>query len=76
MMADGQDEFVGRAELAQRLGVHARTIHRLVARGELPSPCMGASGRPRWLWSYVIEHCRKRHKQEAQLDERTQRKFA
>ena len=75
-MVDGHDELVDQVELAHRIGVHPRTVRRLVARGELPRPCMGTSGRPRWLWSYVIEYCRRRHHQEAQLDKRTRRKMA
>ena len=75
-MVGGLDEFVDQVQLGERLGIHPRTVRRLVARGELPGPCMGVSGKPRWLWSYVIEYCRKRHNQEVQLDKRTQRKLA
>lgn len=62
------NEFVDRGELARRLGVHERTIHRMVSRGELPQPCVGAGGRPRWLWSFVLEHCRKQHHTAARID--------
>ena len=62
------DEFIDRGELARRLGVHERTIRRMVARGELPRRCVGAGGRPRWLWRYVLEHCRKQHHQAVRLD--------
>jgi len=62
------DEFVDRGGLAQRLGVHERTIRRMVARGELPRPCVGAGGCPRWLWSFVLEHCRKQHHSTVRID--------
>ena len=62
------EEFIDRAELARRLGVHERTIRRMVARGELPRPCVGAGGCPRWLWSFVLEHCRKQHYHTVKLD--------
>ena len=62
------EEFVDRSELARRLGVHERTIRRMVARGELPRPCVGIGGRPRWLWSYVLDHCRRQHHQAVRLD--------
>ncbi len=62
------EEFIDRSELARRLGVHERTVRRMVMRGELPRPCVGAGGRPRWLWSFVLEHCRKQHHQAIRLD--------
>ena len=69
------DEFVDRAELARRLGVHVRTIRRMVERGELPSPCLSAGGRPRWLWSYVLDYCHQRHKSAVTVDRRMRRKL-
>lgn len=68
-------DIVDRDELARRLDLHPRTVRRMVARGELPGPCLGAGGRPRWLWSYVVEHCRKRHQREDDLDRRKNRKL-
>ena len=62
------DEFIDRAELARRLCVHERTIRRMMERGELPRPCVGDGGRPRWLWGYVLEHCRKHHENTAKID--------
>ena len=67
--------FVDRAELARRLDVHPRTVRRMVDRGELPKPCLSAGGRPRWLWSHVVEYCRKRHLREEDLDRRRHRKL-
>jgi hypothetical protein len=68
-------DIVDRTELARRLDLHPRTIQRMVDRGELPRPCLSAGGRPRWLWSYVVEHCRKRHQREEELDRRRRRKL-
>jgi excisionase family DNA binding protein len=68
-------DIIDRDELARRLEVHPRTVQRMVARGELPRPCLGAGGRPRWLWSYVVEYCRKRHERDEELDRRRHRKL-
>jgi len=68
-------EFVDRTEMARKLGVHTRTIGRMVERGELPRPCLSAGGRPRWLWSHVVEYCQKRHQREDDLGRRRQRKL-
>ena len=62
---DSDDQFLDKSELAHRLAIHERTVSRMVDRGELPQPCMGHGGRPRWLWSFVLEYCRKRHEQQA-----------
>ncbi len=62
------DDFVDRTELARRLKVHERTIRRMVERGELPRPCLGGGGRPRWLWCYVLEHCQRHHEKTAKSD--------
>ncbi len=69
------DDFVDRVELARRLQVHPRTVRRMVDRGELPPPCLGAGGRPRWLWTHVVAHCQKRHLREEDLDRRRNRKL-
>ncbi len=61
-------EFIDRAELDRGLRVHEPTIRRMVERGELPRPCVGDGGRPRWLWGYVLEHCRKHHENSARID--------
>lgn len=66
--------LVGRAELARRLGVAKRTVDRMVRRGELPKPCLGAGGRPRWLWDFVIEFLWRRHAWESKLDARVKHK--
>ena len=62
-------EIVGRDALARRIGVDVRTVDRMVGRQELPRPCVGHGGRPRWLWSYVVEFLRKRHERQADLDQ-------
>ncbi|MBU0719301.1 MAG: hypothetical protein KJ749_13715 [Planctomycetes bacterium] len=67
--------FVDRGELAHRLDVHPRTVRRMVNRGELPKPCLSASGRPRWLWAHVVAYCQKRHLREEDLDRRRNRKL-
>ena len=69
------DSIVDRAELAARLQVDARTVSRMVARGELPGPCLGAGGRPRWLWSFVLEHLRRRHASQEQVEKRLKSKL-
>ncbi len=69
------DSIVDRAELAARLQVDARTVSRMVARGELPGPCLGAGGRPRWLWGYVVDFLRNQHECSTRLDRRTQEKL-
>ena len=75
-MADPSDnDIIDRDELARRLDLHSRTVRRMVARGELPRPCLSAGGRPRWLWSFVVEHCRKQHEREDALDRRKSRKL-
>jgi hypothetical protein len=68
-------ELIDRNELARRLNLHTRTVRRMVSRCELPKPCLSTGGRPRWLWSHVIEHCRKRHLHEDDLDRRRRRKL-
>jgi len=67
--------FVDRAELARRLGVHPRTVRRMVDRGELPKPCLSAGGRPRWLWTHVVAYCQKRHLREEDLNRRRNHKL-
>jgi hypothetical protein len=69
------EDFVGLAELARRLDLSTRTVSRMVTRGELPKPCLGIGGRPRWLWRFVIEHCYHRHQRDRQLDRRMNRKL-
>ena len=67
--------FIGKDELAGRLNVHARTVSRMVERGELPRPCMSDGGRPRWLWSFVVEFCHERHMKQAKLEQKLKRKL-
>ena len=67
------DDLLDRIALAERLGLHPRTVQRMVSRGELPRPCLSAGGRPRWLWSYVLDYCRRRHQREDELDRRQSR---
>ena len=69
-------ELVDRACLALRLGVDVRTVSRMVNRRELPRPCLGEGGRPRWLWEFVVEFCRKRHEQNAKVDARMRGKLS
>jgi excisionase family DNA binding protein len=66
--------FIDRDELAQRLNLHPRTVQRMIARGELPRPCLSVGGRPRWLWSYVLEFCRQRHEHDEGLGRRRRQK--
>jgi len=68
-------EFINRTELARKLGVHTRTIGRMVERGELPRPCLSAGGRPRWLWSHVVNYCQKRHQREDDLNRSRKQKL-
>ncbi|MCO6438636.1 MAG: hypothetical protein J5J06_16205 [Phycisphaerae bacterium] len=68
-------EFVDRAELARRLGVHERTIRRIVERGELPRPCLSSGGRPRWLWKYVLAFCQKQHENAVKVDRKMRREL-
>ncbi len=68
-------DLIGRHELARRLDVDVRTVSRMVDRGELPRPCIGQGGRPRWQWQYVSEFLRKRHEQNARLDARVKEKL-
>ena len=72
--APADDVFVGLDEVARRLELSPRTVRRMVERGDLPKPCLSAAGRPRWLWGYVLEYCRKRHQREGELDRRKSRK--
>ncbi len=69
------DVFVGLEEVALRLGVSPRTVRRMVERGELPRPCLSAGGRPRWLWSYIVEYCRKQHERAITVDRRLRKKL-
>ena len=73
--ASAADEFVGVDELARRLGLSPRTVRRTIERGELPKPCLSAAGRPRWLWSYIVEYCRKRHEREGFVDRKLRKKL-
>ena len=72
---DSSSPFVGKHELARRLNVHPRTVSRMVERGELPRPCMSDGGRPRWLWSFVVEFCHERHMKQAKLEQKLKRKL-
>ncbi len=69
-------ELIDRSGLARRLGFDVRTISRMVKRGELPGPCIGYGGRPRWLWSYIIGFLQRRHERQAKLDERAKEKLS
>jgi predicted DNA-binding transcriptional regulator AlpA len=73
--AELSPDFVDQAQLAARLGVHPRTVRRMVDRGELPRPCLSTGGRPRWLWSHVLEHCQRLHHRQEGLDRRRIRKL-
>jgi len=72
---DSTDRFVGLDDVARRLAVSPRTVRRMIERGELPKPCLSAGGRPRWLWNYIVEFCRKRHGREATVDWRLKSKL-
>lgn len=69
------DDFIDRVELARRFQLNPRTVRRMVERGELPLPCLGAGGRPRWLWNHVLAYCQKRHLGDEDLDRRRNRKL-
>jgi predicted DNA-binding transcriptional regulator AlpA len=47
--------FIGRAQLAAKLGVHPRTVDRLRADGLLPRPARVLRRRPFWSLS-VVDH--------------------
>lgn len=68
-------DIVDRSELASILRVNVRTLDRMVQRGELPRPCVGAGGRPRWLWNYVSDFLLKHHERLTKQDRRTQQKL-
>jgi len=68
-------ELIDRTTLAQRLDVDVRTVSRMVKRRELPRPCIGEGGRPRWLWKSVLDFLRRRHEQQDKLDARLQSKL-
>lgn len=70
-----EDRLVSRDQLAALLQVNPRTVARMVERGELPRPCLSEGGRPRWMWGYVLEHCRRRHDRLNALDRRTRNKL-
>ncbi len=70
-----RDTFIGLDDVARRLEVSPRTVRRMVDRGELPRPCLSAGGRPRWLWSYVLEFCRNRHERQSTVDRRLKSKL-
>ena len=72
---DPADSFVGLDDVARRLEVSPRTVRRMIERSELPKPCLSAGGRPRWLWSYIVEYCRKRHEREVAVDQRLRNKL-
>jgi excisionase family DNA binding protein len=67
--------FIGLDEMARRLGVSSRTVRRMVDRGELPKPCLSTGGRPRWLWNYIVEFCRKRHERDSTVGRRFKNKL-
>ena len=69
------DVFVGLEEVALRLAVSPRTVRRMVERGELPRPCLSAGGRPRWLWSYIVDYCRKHHEREVAVSTKLRKKL-
>lgn len=68
-------DIVDRSELASILRVNVRTLDRMVQRGELPRPCVGAGGRPRWHWNHVFDFLLKHHERLTKQDRRTQQKL-
>ena len=68
-------DLVDRREMARRLSVDVRSVDRKVRRGELPRPCLGEGGRPRGLWSFVVDVLRRRHARQTKLDQRAARKL-
>lgn len=68
-------ELIDRTTLAQRLDVDVRTVSRMVKRRELPRPCIGQGGRPRWKWDFVLDFLQRRHEQQDKLDARLQSKL-
>ncbi len=72
---ESETDIIGRSELAYRLGVSSRTVSRMVDRGELPRPCLSDGGRPRWLWSFVMEFLEKRHRRQCAMERRKETKL-
>lgn len=71
------NEFIDKSELGRRLGIHQRTVDRMVKRGELPRPCIGEGrSRPRWLWRYVVEFCQEQHHRKLKLDRKARERMA
>ncbi len=56
-------DLVGRAELAERLGVNASTMSRWHRRSILPDPDLVLDGQELWLWDTVREWTRHRFTQ-------------
>jgi predicted site-specific integrase-resolvase len=50
-----EDEPVGLAEIADRLGVKRQTADNWQQRGVLPPPRWTVGGRPAWSWQRDIE---------------------
>jgi excisionase family DNA binding protein len=51
-------EFVSRGEIASMLGVHKKTVTRLVSRGKLPKPLGFSSRLHRWSKPAVVSALR------------------
>jgi len=72
--SDESHDVIDRTEMAVRMSVDVRTIDRMVKRGELPQPCVGAGGRPRWLWSFVLHFLERKHERGLELSRRVRGK--
>ena len=50
------ERLLDRPALAERIGVCARSIGPMVARGELPPPLLHTGGVVRWEWGQVLKY--------------------
>ena len=74
--APDPSEILDRTQFASLLGVNPRTVDRMVKRNELPPPCIGVGGRPRWLRSFVLDFLERRHRDQDQRDARLRSKLS
>lgn len=50
-----RDQLLSAKKLARRLNVSLRTIYRMVARGDLPSPRRLGPKQVGWVWEEVLD---------------------
>ena len=56
---------VGAAEIAERLGVRAQTVHTWRQRKVMPEPQWRVSGQPAWDWTEIEEWARRTNRPRA-----------